>query len=265
MSAVSKGQVDGAPTGKRRFAFAQEVPIPSYLVAIAVGELHGIPVGPRSTVWAEPSVVEKAAWEFAECEKYLQAGEALTGCPYVWKKYDVLCMPPSFPYGGMENPCLTFATPTLLAGDRSLANVIAHEIAHSWTGNNVTNHTWEHFWLNEVGHNLWHHPLHTPPTPPLPLLPFLSSRPSHPSRPSRPSPPACPPVTPLPPHTACPFPPGRGGRVGSRIAFSPSVRGPAARPSTTSRCRRARRSSRTPSPLSAARARSRRSCRSSRG
>ena len=133
----------------REFAFEQTVPVPSYLVAIAVGELRGIEVGPRSTVWAEPSVVDAAAWEFAECEDFLQAGEAITGCAYIWGKYDVLCMPPSFPYGGMENPCLTFATPTLLAGDRSLANVIAHEIAHSWTGNNVTNHTWEHFWLNE--------------------------------------------------------------------------------------------------------------------
>jgi len=152
MSAVSLGTSggDGAGAGGRRtFRFEQSVPIPSYLVAIAVGELHGIKVGPRSTVWAEPSVVEAAAWEFAEAEEYLVAGETVTGQPYVWGIYDILCMPPSFPYGGMENPCLTFATPTLLAGDRSLANVIAHEIAHSWTGNLVTNQTWEHFWLNE--------------------------------------------------------------------------------------------------------------------
>ena len=79
----------------------------------------------------------------------LKAGEAICG-PYEWTRYDVLCMPPSFPYGGMENPCLTFVTPTLLAGDRSLADVVAHEIAHSWTGNLVTNATWDHFWLNEV-------------------------------------------------------------------------------------------------------------------
>merc|ERR1740138_615944 len=87
-------------------------------------------------------------------EKFIAAGEALLGVPYIWKRYDILCMPPSFPYGGMENPCLTFVTPTLLAGDRSLADVVAHEIAHSWTGNLVTNHTWEHFWLNE-GWTMW--------------------------------------------------------------------------------------------------------------
>ena len=84
----------------------------------------------------------------------MAAAEKITGVPYAWHRYDVLCLPPSFPYGGMENPCLTFATPTLLAGDRSLADVIAHEIAHSWTGNLVTNHTWAHFWLNE-GWTVW--------------------------------------------------------------------------------------------------------------
>jgi leukotriene-A4 hydrolase len=104
-------------------------------------------------VWAEPEVVEAAAFEFSETEDFLAAAESIT-CPYVWTRYDVLCLPPSFPYGGMENPCLTFATPTLLAGDKSLADVIAHEIAHSWTGNFVTNATWEHFWLNE-GWTVW--------------------------------------------------------------------------------------------------------------
>ena len=149
MSAVSLGTSGDAKQDSRTFIFEQSVPIPSYLVAIAVGQLRGVKVDPRSTVWAEPSVVDAAAWEFAEAEQFLKAGEAVTGQEYVWGIYDILCMPPSFPYGGMENPCLTFATPTLLAGDRSLANVIAHEIAHSWTGNLVTNHTWEHFWLNE--------------------------------------------------------------------------------------------------------------------
>lgn len=104
-------------------------------------------------MWAEPEVVEAAAFEFSETEEFLTTAESLT-CPYVWTRYDVLCLPPSFPYGGMENPCLTFATPTLLAGDKSLADVIAHEIAHSWTGNLVTNATWEHFWLNE-GWTVW--------------------------------------------------------------------------------------------------------------
>ena len=150
MSAVAAGAPSkAASAGARVFAFSQPIPIPSYLVAIAVGDLRGIRVGPRTTVWAEPSVVDAAAWEFAETEAFIKTGEELLGVPYIWGQYDILCMPPSFPYGGMENPCLTFATPTLLAGDRSLANVICHEVAHSWTGNLVTNHTWEHFWLNE--------------------------------------------------------------------------------------------------------------------
>lgn len=118
-----------------------------------VGELQSRDISPRVRVWSEPGVVDAAAYEFAETEEFLSAAESLT-CPYQWGRYDVLCLPPSFPYGGMENPCLTFATPTLLAGDRSLADVIAHEIAHSWTGNLVTNHTWEHFWLNE-GWTVW--------------------------------------------------------------------------------------------------------------
>ena len=94
-------------------------------------------------------MVEAVAWEFAETESFIAKAEEISGHAYEWSRYDILCMPPSFPFGGMENPCLTFATPTLLAGDRSLANVVCHEIAHSWMGNLVTNHTWEHFWLNE--------------------------------------------------------------------------------------------------------------------
>ena len=105
-------------------------------------------VGPRSGVYAEPSVVEKAAWEFADIEKMIDAAESMGG-PYRWGRYDVLVMPPSFPFGGMENPRLTFATPTVLAGDRSLASLVAHELAHSWSGNLVTNATWSDFWLNE--------------------------------------------------------------------------------------------------------------------
>lgn len=101
-----------------------------------------------SAVWAERDVVEAAAWEFADTPKYLEKAIEICG-EYVWKRYDLLVMPPSFPYGGMENPCMTFVTPTLIAGDRSLANVVAHEIAHSWTGNLVTNRNFEHFWLNE--------------------------------------------------------------------------------------------------------------------
>ncbi|XP_063540156.1 leukotriene A-4 hydrolase isoform X1 [Cydia strobilella] len=128
--------------------FRQPVPIPAYLLAIAVGVLDSRELGPRSRVWSEKEEIEKSAWEFAETEKYLQAAERLCG-PYVWTQYDLLVLPPSFPYGGMENPCLTFVTPTLLAGDRSLADVLVHEIMHSWTGNLVTNRNFEHFWLNE--------------------------------------------------------------------------------------------------------------------
>ncbi|XP_041984429.1 leukotriene A-4 hydrolase isoform X2 [Aricia agestis] len=128
--------------------FKQPVPIPAYLLAIAVAVLESRQLGPRSHVWSEKAEIERSAFEFAETEKYLQAAERLCG-PYVWTQYDLLVLPPSFPYGGMENPCLTFVTPTLLAGDRSQADVIVHEIMHSWTGNLVTNRNFEHFWLNE--------------------------------------------------------------------------------------------------------------------
>ncbi|KAB7500706.1 Leukotriene A-4 hydrolase [Armadillidium nasatum] len=130
------------------YRFNQPVVIPSYLIAIVVGDLVSENIGPRSKVWTEREVVKKAAHEFTETETMLSIAEQICG-PYVWQQYDLLVLPPSFPYGGMENPCLTFVTPSLLAGDRSLADVIAHEICHSWTGNLVTNCNWEHFWLNE--------------------------------------------------------------------------------------------------------------------
>lgn len=139
--------------GKSVFYWTQPVPTCAYLIALAAGQLESREISDRVRVWAEPEVVDAAFYEFSETEQFLQAAEQLTGCPYLWHRYDILCLPPSFPYGGMENPCLTFATPTLLAGDRSLADVIAHEIAHSWTGNLVTNHTWDHFWLNEGDDN----------------------------------------------------------------------------------------------------------------
>ncbi|CAH8535093.1 unnamed protein product [Schistosoma guineensis] len=135
------------------YHFKQSVPIPSYLIAIACGDLASRKIGPRSSVWAEPSIVDEAAYEFSQTEQMILAAENICG-PYVWDIYDILVLPPTFPYGGMENPCLTFVSPTLLAGDRSLANVIAHEIAHSWTGNLVTNSNWEDFWLNE-GHTVY--------------------------------------------------------------------------------------------------------------
>jgi leukotriene A-4 hydrolase/aminopeptidase len=128
--------------------FYMDHPIPSYLIALAVGDLAYRPTGRRTGVWAEPSVVDAAAAEFSDMEKMLEAAEKLYG-PYRWTHYDVLVLPPSFPFGGMENPRLTFATPTILAGDKSLVSLVAHELAHSWSGNLVTNATWSDFWLNE--------------------------------------------------------------------------------------------------------------------
>ena len=130
------------------YRFEMTHPIPSYLLALAVGDLEFRSLGARSGVYAEPAVVGKAAWEFADTEKMVAAAEKLYG-PYRWERYDLLVLPPSFPFGGMENPRLTFATPTILAGDRSLVSLVAHELAHSWSGNLVTNATWNDFWLNE--------------------------------------------------------------------------------------------------------------------
>lgn len=132
----------------RTFEFRMDQPIPPYLIALAIGDLEFRSLSERTGVWAEPSVVDTAAYEFADMPQMLEEAEELYG-PYRWGRFDVLVLPPSFPYGGMENPRLTFATPTLLAGDRSLVGVIAHELAHSWSGNLVTNATWDDFWLNE--------------------------------------------------------------------------------------------------------------------
>lgn len=128
--------------------FRMEQPIPSYLIALAAGDLAFRKLGPRSGVYAEPSVVDAAASEFADTEAMISTVEAMYG-PYRWGRYDLLVLPPSFPFGGMENPRLTFATPTVLAGDKSLVSLVAHELAHSWSGNLVTNATWSDFWLNE--------------------------------------------------------------------------------------------------------------------
>ncbi len=133
---------------QRVFVFEMPHRIPSYLIALAVGDLEFRSLGPRSGVYAEPEVVEAAASEFRDTESMIDAIEDLYG-PYRWGRYDLLVLPPSFPFGGMENPCLTFATPTILAGDRSLVSLVAHELAHSWSGNLVTNATWRDFWLNE--------------------------------------------------------------------------------------------------------------------
>ena len=138
----------GNRRGQTTFHFRMPQPIPSYLLALAVGDLEFRAIGPRTGVWAEPSKVDAAAKEFEDVETMLARTEALYG-PYRWGRYDVLMLPPSFPYGGMENPRLTFMTPTVIAGDKSLVGVLAHELAHSWSGNLVTNATWRDGWLNE--------------------------------------------------------------------------------------------------------------------
>ncbi|XP_046383886.1 leukotriene A-4 hydrolase-like [Ischnura elegans] len=149
MGAHSDGEPTAVGDGKRMlFSYKQPVPIPAYLLAFASGKFVQRQLGPRSFVWSEEEIIEAAAYEFAETEVMLETAEKICG-PYEWGVYGLLVLPPSFPYGGMENPCLTFVTPTLLAGDRSLADVVAHEISHSWTGNLVTNCSFEHFWLNE--------------------------------------------------------------------------------------------------------------------
>jgi leukotriene-A4 hydrolase len=130
------------------YHFEMKQPIPSYLLAMAVGDLVYASLSERTGIYAEPELIEKAAWEFNDMDKMVSDAEELYG-PYRWGQFDVLVLPPSFPFGGMENPCLVFATPTILTGDRSLVSLIAHELAHSWSGNLVTNATWNDFWLNE--------------------------------------------------------------------------------------------------------------------
>lgn len=132
----------------RVFQFEMPQSIPSYLFAIGVGNLDFRELGPRTGVYAEPELIEGAAWEFAENEEKIVEAEKLLG-PYLWGRYDLLILPPSFPYGGMENPRLTFLTPTAILGNRGQTTLITHELAHAWTGNLVTNATWEDFWLNE--------------------------------------------------------------------------------------------------------------------
>lgn len=143
--------MSGRPAGIEGdvYKFNQPIPIPSYLVALASGDITKLPIGPRSHVYCEPSNVTACQHEFeADMELFLQAAEKLV-YKYEWDQYDALVLPLSFPYGGMENPNVTFVTPTLISGDRENVDVIAHELAHSWSGNLVTNCSWEHFWLNE--------------------------------------------------------------------------------------------------------------------
>jgi len=148
MRAVMSAEND--PKAKRNgdYTFVMPEAVPSYLIALAVGDLEFRETGPRTGVYAEKSMIKEAAKEFADTESMIQANEKMFG-PYRWSRYDVLVMPPSFPEGGMENPRLSFITPTVVVGDKSLVSVIAHELAHSWAGNLVGNATWRDLWLNE--------------------------------------------------------------------------------------------------------------------
>ncbi|MEZ0242244.1 MAG: M1 family metallopeptidase, partial [Sphingomonas sp.] len=153
VAVMSGERIDGAKgraagKGMRSYRFRMDKPVPIYLLALAVGDLKFKATGPRSGVWTEASMLDAAANEVADVEKMIDAAEALYG-PYRWGRYDMLVLPPSFPFGGMENPTLTFLTPTIITGDRSNTDVVAHELAHSWSGNLVTNATWSDSWLNE--------------------------------------------------------------------------------------------------------------------
>lgn len=148
MSGVSQGEPEDLGNGRRAFRFAMDKPVPPYLIAIAAGDIDFRSVGPRTGVWAEPATLARAAQEVGDTESMVTAAEALYG-PYRWGRYDMIVLPPSFPYGGMENPVMTFLTPTFIAGDRSNNGLVAHELAHSWSGNLVTNAVWEDSWLNE--------------------------------------------------------------------------------------------------------------------
>lgn len=138
MAAAAVGRSSEGQVNRYRFEMAQ--PIPSYLFALAAGDIAFRELGPRCGIYAEPEVLEAAAWEFGENEAKLREAEEILG-PYVWDRYDLLIMPPSFPYGGMENPRLTFLSPVFIVGDRSMTDIVTHELAHAWTGNLVTNAT----------------------------------------------------------------------------------------------------------------------------
>ena len=148
LRAVMSAEQDSNTARSGDYKFNMPQAIPPYLIALAAGDIAFKSLGERTGVYTEPSMLEKAARELADTEKMIVATEKLYG-PYRWGRYDILVLPPSFPIGGMENPRLTFATPTILAGDKSLVSLIAHELAHSWSGNLVTNATWSDFWLNE--------------------------------------------------------------------------------------------------------------------
>jgi leukotriene-A4 hydrolase len=146
---ILKSHYYDCATKKKINYFEQNIPIPSYLVAFVAGELEFAKISNRCGVWTEKGLASLAAKEFIDAEKYIEIAEKYLNHPYEWKIYNILVLPFSFPFGGMENPNLTFVTPALLAGDKSMSNVIGHEISHSWTGNLVTNKNWKNFWVNE--------------------------------------------------------------------------------------------------------------------
>ena len=148
MLALMSAENPSQKNGNGEYTFKMPQPIPSYLLALTAGDIAYKAVSDRTGVYAEPSLLDTSVYEFQDLENMVQAAEGLYG-PYAWGQYDIIVLPPSFPFGGMENPRLTFATPTILAGDRSLVSLVAHELAHSWSGNLVTNATWDDFWLNE--------------------------------------------------------------------------------------------------------------------
>ncbi|MFB0614136.1 M1 family metallopeptidase [Aurantiacibacter poecillastricola] len=148
MSGISRGEPEDVGENRRAFEFTMENSIPPYLIAIAAGNIEFAELGPRSGVWAEPAILEEAAAELTDTEAMIDAAEDIYG-EYRWGRYDMIVLPPAFPYGGMENPVMTFLTPTFIAGDRSNTGLIAHELAHSWSGNLVTYSSWRDGWLNE--------------------------------------------------------------------------------------------------------------------
>ncbi len=148
MMAVMSAKNPVVKTENGHYDFEMELPIPTYLIALAVGDISYKAIDDRCGVYTETSLLDQAANELSDIPAMMKAAEQVGG-PYKWGKYDVLVAPPSFPIGGMENPRLTFATPTIIAGDKSLVSLIAHEMAHSWSGNLVTNSTWDDLWLNE--------------------------------------------------------------------------------------------------------------------